>query len=539
MTLSKSKQRATQKSRQRDNITEGTTSMTTSENTGNALETNALESTPSITTDALSQSSTQRSDSGRNRATAKRSGDSANVSTGHGRTQQSQTVPPGCIIAGPPGAGFIPPPRDSSLTLTRIIEEYGERTDLLRLVLAAKTEEDRSRAEYERRIQEELRLETRRVEFEMMLHENMFKQQEHHKQQQMMLPPSHLSQSVHRNDIVIQSPIGPLAHAHHPHQQPLQKPGHMVAQGSYGMQVPSMQREPSNTRSYHHPDTPGGLDARAAQNPFAFFKMPLGDNVYHPSAYHTRGEKSANGTYPHPQKPPQSHSTSVGNVASSSNGSSLPSSSYGSGTHAKPGGGFKESESLAANELSVRIVESDPKSAHAPRSAPVDGPELKKRKVSHDEVIMALRRKVMSKCGQWQQQQQLSQPAGRSSSTNRTGSASSARGIPPQQHRHMTEGTSQTRRSSLAVLTSIDSAELTTPSDDSSSSSSSSTPLSVSNTTAQSTDIVAEPASVDSCEELQSSRSNKMRVPSISMIVESSQSGTLAVGEDIDDSSNR
>ncbi|KAJ2611708.1 hypothetical protein H4S08_003035 [Coemansia sp. RSA 1365] len=444
-------------------------------------------------------------------------------------------MPAGCIMAGPPGAGFITPPRDSSLTLTRIIEEYGERTDLLRLVLAAKTEEDRSRAEHERRIQEELRLETRRIEFEMMLHENMFKQQEHHKQQ-IMLPPSHLSQSLHRNDVVIQSPIGTLAHAHHPHQQPLQKSGHMVAQGSYGMQVPSIQKEPSNTRSYHHPDTPGGLDVRAAQNPFAFFKMPLGDNVYHPSAYHTHAEKSVNGTYQPPQKQPHSHSTSMGNVASSSNGSSLPSSSYGTGIHAKPGGS-KEPESLAANELSVRIVESDPKSAHAPRSAPVDGPELKKRKVSHDEVIMALRRKVMSKGGQWQQQQQLSQPAGRSSSTNRTSSTSSTRGIPPQQHRNTTEGSSQTRRSSLAVLTSIDSADLTAPSDDSSSSSSS-TPLSVSNTTAHSTDIVAEPASVDSCDDLQSSR-NKMRVPSISMIVESSQSGTLTVGEDVDESNNR
>ncbi|KAJ1735988.1 hypothetical protein LPJ61_000247 [Coemansia biformis] len=37
-------------------------------------------------------------------------------------------------------------------------------------------------------------------------------------------------------------------------------------------------------------------------------------------------------------------------------------------------------------------------------SAPVDGPEPRKRKISHDEVIMALRRKVMSKSGQCQQQ---------------------------------------------------------------------------------------------------------------------------------------
>ncbi|KAJ1851140.1 hypothetical protein LPJ57_007907, partial [Coemansia sp. RSA 486] len=50
-----------------------------------------------------------------------------------------------------------PPSIESELSLVRIIEEYGERTDLLRLVLAAKTEQDRARAEYERRLQEELR----------------------------------------------------------------------------------------------------------------------------------------------------------------------------------------------------------------------------------------------------------------------------------------------------------------------------------------------------------------------------------------------
>ncbi|KAJ2802483.1 hypothetical protein H4R20_003259, partial [Coemansia guatemalensis] len=561
MTLSKSKQqpqRATRKTRQRDSTAKSAASATTSEDTGSAAETKTAESTANNTTDVPAQASAQRTDSGRSRATpaaAKRSGDSASTSTEPRRTQQA--APPGRIIAAPPATGFaMPPPRDSSLTLTRIIEEYGERTDLLRLVLAAKTEEDRSRAEHERRIQEELRLESRRIDFEMMLHENMFKQQEHQKQQQqqqLMPPPSHMPQPVHRNDVVLQSPIGPVTHAHHPHQQPLPPPGHMVQQGSYGMQVPAMKQEPGNTRSYHHPDTPGGLDARAAQNPFAFFKMPLGDNVYHPSAYRTYGEKGANGAHPPPQKPPHSHSASVGHVGSmgsSSNGASLSSSSsHGAAAHTKPGGA-REPESSAASELSVRIVESDPRSAHAPRSAPVDGPEMKKRKVSHDEVIMALRRKVMSKGAQWQQQQhqqqQLSQPAGRSTAAGRMVSTTSSRGAPaqqqqqlhPQQHRHMAEGTSHMRRSSLAVLTSIDSAELATPSDDSDDSSSSSTPLSASNATAQSTDVVAEPAAVDSCDDLQGARSSKMRVPSISMIVEPSQPGTLAVGDDADDSSN-
>ncbi|KAJ2083319.1 hypothetical protein H4R24_000879 [Coemansia sp. RSA 988] len=537
MTLTKSKQsqRTTRTSRQRESTTKSTA------HTTNDIDNAAEANTKAINaTDAPIQASAQRIDTGRTQATVKRGGDLASTSAEPRRTQQA--APPGCIIAAPPAAGFsMAPPRDSSLTLTRIIEEYGEHTDLLRLVLAAKTEEDRARTEYERRIQEELRLESRRIDFEMMLHENMFKQQEHQKQQQQLMPPpSHLPQSIHRNDVVLQSPIGPVTHSHHPH--PLPTPGHMVPQGSYGMQVP-MKQESGNTRSYHHPDTPGGLDARAAQNPFAFFKMPLGDNVYHPSAYHTYGEKSSNGTHPPPQKPPHSHSSSVGHAGSTSssgNGASLSSSSHSAVAHGKPGGA-RESDSLAASELSVRIVESDPKSAHAPRSAPVDGPELKKRKVSHDEVIMALRRKVMNKGTQWQQQQQqLSQPAGRSTAVGRAGSTSSTRGIPaqqqlhPQQHRHMAEGSSHMRRSSLAVLTSIDSAELTTPSDDSSSSSSS-TPLSASNATAQSTDVVAEPTAADSCE----SRSSKMRVPSISMIVEPSQSGTLLVGDDADDSSNR
>ncbi|KAJ2884034.1 hypothetical protein H4R27_002380 [Coemansia aciculifera] len=84
-----------------------------------------------------------------------------------------------------------------------------KRTDILRLVLSAKSEEDRARAEYERRVQEELRYETRRLEFEMMLHSNYFKQQERDQQQQpqlVMAPPPPPQQHPHA--VVLHSPLG-------------------------------------------------------------------------------------------------------------------------------------------------------------------------------------------------------------------------------------------------------------------------------------------------------------------------------------------
>ncbi|KAJ2811116.1 hypothetical protein GGI24_006890, partial [Coemansia furcata] len=66
------------------------------------------------------------------------------------------------------------------------------------------SEEDRARAEYERRVQEELRYETRRLEFEMMLHSNYFKQQERDQQPPQLVmappPPPHA--------VVLHSPIG-------------------------------------------------------------------------------------------------------------------------------------------------------------------------------------------------------------------------------------------------------------------------------------------------------------------------------------------
>ncbi|KAJ2451012.1 hypothetical protein GGF42_004355, partial [Coemansia sp. RSA 2424] len=108
-------------------------------------------------------------------------------------------------------------------------------------------------------------------------------------------------------------------------------------------------------RAYHHPDTPGGLDVRTNQHPFAFFKLPPGAPLHHPSAYSE-----------------QQHQL-----------------------------GIRERRPVppAVSGLSVRILSHDHSLADAPRSAPVDGPDMKKRKISHDEVIMALRRKVMSKGG--------------------------------------------------------------------------------------------------------------------------------------------
>ncbi|KAJ2749656.1 hypothetical protein IWQ56_007186, partial [Coemansia nantahalensis] len=270
------------------------------------------------------------------------------------------------------------PPRDSGLSLRRVIEEYGERTDLLRLVLTAKAEEDRARAEYERRLQEELRFETRRIEFEMLLHSNYFKQQDQQQQQQMMQP-------VHRSDMVLHSPVGSVAlHPCHPHprpvpyqhqplapppQQPPQPPhgGHAV---SYSVPVAAAHPDPGSARAYHHPDTPGGLDGHGAQNPFAFFKMPLGAPVYHPSAYGPSGahrlpqQHAASGPpaqavrAPRPQPPPPPASVA---------------------------GGARRPVPPAISGLSVRIIDREAKLTDTSLSAPVDGPESKKRKISHEE----------------------------------------------------------------------------------------------------------------------------------------------------------
>ncbi|KAI7835188.1 hypothetical protein BX661DRAFT_195722 [Kickxella alabastrina] len=260
------------------------------------------------------------------------------------------------------------PPAGGDYSLRRIIELYGEQADLLRVVLSAKTEQDRARAEYERRVQEEWRYETRRVEFEMMLHGNYFKQQEREyeqqQQQQQQQQNRHMgvvvSGGMHRE---IHSPIGPLQQ-----QQQQQPPLSLPPQGTHHHpQTPAMatpagygssSHDPyRNVRSYHHPDTPGGLDGRNP-NPFAFFKMPLGAPLHHPSAY-----------------PPQQ----------------------------KPRPPMRDRKvAPAISGLSVRIVDhgGNIDDGNVPQSAPVDGPAAQaKRKISHDEVIMALRRKVMAKGG--------------------------------------------------------------------------------------------------------------------------------------------
>ncbi|KAJ1766440.1 hypothetical protein LPJ74_005892, partial [Coemansia sp. RSA 1843] len=124
----------------------------------------------------------------------------AALSSRHNSATQQQTAP----------IQQQPLQTTGDLTLTQIISEYGERTDLLRLVLAAKTEQDRAKAEYERRLQEEMRFETRRLEFEMMLHDNYFKQQEQQQQQQQLVGPPHqhhppipphAAGHIHRNDM--------------------------------------------------------------------------------------------------------------------------------------------------------------------------------------------------------------------------------------------------------------------------------------------------------------------------------------------------
>ncbi|KAJ2780576.1 hypothetical protein GGI18_003806, partial [Coemansia linderi] len=201
---------------------------------------------------------------------------------------QKQLLPR--IVQQPPlqhqqPAVFAPPPplgNNSECSLTRIIEMYGERTDILRLVLSAKSDEDKARAEYERRVQEELRYETRRLEFEMLLHSNYFKQQERDQQQPQLVmgPPQQ-----HPHAAVLHSPLG-LATAHHPasqQQHPSSSSGAHMAASHYGMQ--SVAHDPNGLRAYHHPDTPGGLDVRTNQHPFAFFKMPPGTPLHHPSAY--------------------------------------------------------------------------------------------------------------------------------------------------------------------------------------------------------------------------------------------------------------
>ncbi|KAJ2580788.1 hypothetical protein GGH95_002405, partial [Coemansia sp. RSA 1836] len=299
---------------------------------------------------------------------------------------------------------FAPPPplgNNSEHSLTRIIELYGEQTDILRLVLSAKSEEDRARAEYERRVQEELRYETRRLEFEMMLHSNYFKQQERDLQQQMaMAPPP--PPPPHSHAVVLHSPLGHSS-AHHSQQQQQQQPsasGTHMATAPYAMQ--SVAHDAHSLRAYHHPDTPGGLDVRTNQHPFAFFKLPPGAPLHHPSAYseqqhvpHSGGNINSGGS----ASSQMSSSRSQKQLSGNSNGSGSKTRQQQQQQHQQLGIRERRPVPPAVSGLSVRILSHDHSLTDAPRSAPVDGPDMKKRKISHDEVIMALRRKVMSKGG--------------------------------------------------------------------------------------------------------------------------------------------
>ncbi|KAJ2467272.1 hypothetical protein GGI02_004092, partial [Coemansia sp. RSA 2322] len=338
---------------------------------------------------------------------------------------QRPLAPPSTRIVAqqyqPPPVAFVPPPPSlgtSESSLTRIIELYGERTDLLRLVLSAKAEEDRARAEYERRVQEELRFETRRLDFEMLLHSNFFKQQERDQQlqQQLVLAPS--IPPSHAHAVALHSPLGPPPphYSHSQQQQQSTANGHAVTvpQPSYAMQPVVAAHEASGLRAYHHPDTPGGPDGRANQNPFAFFKLPPGAPLHHPSAYSEQqqqytGQSSgggmnsggsgssqmSSGGRPQPQQQQQQQQQQL------SGGGSGPKARQQQQQPPPPSSVIRDRQPVmpAVSGLSVRILNHDRGLADAPRSAPVDGPGINKRPFSHEEVITALRRKVMGKGG--------------------------------------------------------------------------------------------------------------------------------------------
>ncbi|KAJ2579024.1 hypothetical protein EV177_010833, partial [Coemansia sp. RSA 1804] len=155
-------------------------------------------------------------------------------------------------------------------------------------------------------------------------------------------------------------------------------------------------------RAYHHPDTPGGPDAPNAQTPFAFFKTPLGAQVSHPSAFVTRDADSKlaprfAGEMLPPGSVPLQDAANLrpdGNGVSTMQQQQQQQRALQRRDMATP---VHELRAVppAVGGLSLRIgsgVAAEKDAADAPRSAPVDGPN-QKRKISHDEVIMALRRK--------------------------------------------------------------------------------------------------------------------------------------------------
>ncbi|KAI8318750.1 hypothetical protein GQ54DRAFT_299926 [Martensiomyces pterosporus] len=289
-----------------------------------------------------------------------------------------------------------------------------------------------------------------------------------------------------------QAPLPPAFHASETPAAAIAA-GHMVPPVPYG--IPASTHDPYNMRSYHHPDTPGGLDGRAHTTPFAFFKQPLGATVSHPSAYTIPGEVPGSAS---------AHGREHGIAAAGTDqkarrpvdgGSSGPSQvpnrplAPASATHGRLGIKDRRPVPPAVSGLSVRIMANDHSMSDSPRSAPVDGPNQLKRKISHDEVMMALRRKVMSKGKQVSalQQQQLQQQPQPSASRNTLAKPASSSDAPTsptvakncsQQQQASSsrlkapQGNSRKRRSSLAVVADITTSEAVPSSSDSSSSSS-------------------------------------------------------------------
>ncbi|KAJ2904980.1 hypothetical protein GGI21_004222, partial [Coemansia aciculifera] len=223
--------------------------------------------------------------------------------------------------------------------------------------------------------------------------------------------------------------------------------------------VQTVAHDPNSLRAYHHPDTPGGLDIRTNQHPFAFFKLPPGAPLHHPSAYNEQQQASHSGgninsggsassqvSSGRPQQQQQMQ-LSGGSNTSNGNGSNKPRQQQ-----QQQQLGIRERRPVppAVTGLSVRILSRDNNMADAPRSAPVEGPDMKKRRISHDEVIMALRRKVMSKGGVVGGSHALSQQA--SISTSQPKAAHPLQTSTSLSLQNSSSNTKQ-RSSSLAVIT--------------------------------------------------------------------------------------
>ncbi|KAI9502020.1 hypothetical protein BX070DRAFT_35645 [Coemansia spiralis] len=232
--------------------------------------------------------------------------------------------------------------------------------------------------------------------------------------------------------------------------------------GAYGVPVVAAPSHDAHMRAYHHPDTPGGLDAYG-QNPFAFFKMPLGTQIHHPSAYKTHEKGSSQHAQGrHIGDTPPSSGSSQEAVRSHANGPQRQQTMPQDGGL----GVTRERRTVppAVSGLSLRINSDQKGDSDAPRSAPVDGPN-QKRRISHDDVIMALRRKVMGKNG-FQAQHHHSQQRQMPQLTPISVGPSSG-------GRQNSDDRSKMYRSSLSTISQVDSPDCI-PEETSSSSSSSS-----------------------------------------------------------------